>query len=108
MHIQSSYLTLKVDLFSLALSFERGLATGDSNSASENLRRFFEQRFHEGSDSLVSLLLILPPMSSNLSMKWYAATCALEPLAHALPSTRTHSSSQGRVMTNHLFLPLDS
>ncbi|KAI0283133.1 hypothetical protein BGY98DRAFT_1087979 [Russula aff. rugulosa BPL654] len=31
--------------------FERGLATGDSNSASENLRRFFEQRFHEGSDS---------------------------------------------------------
>jgi len=36
--------------------FERGLATGDSNSASENLRRFFEQRFHEGSDSLVSPL----------------------------------------------------
>ncbi|KAF8258613.1 hypothetical protein EI94DRAFT_1621071 [Lactarius quietus] len=31
--------------------FERGLATGDSNVASENLRRFFEQHFHEGSDS---------------------------------------------------------
>lgn len=87
MHTQSSYLTLKVGLFSLFLSFERGLATGDSNSASESLRRFFEQRFHEGSDSLVSLLLILSLMFSTLSMKWYAAACTLEPLAHALPST---------------------
>jgi anaphase-promoting complex subunit 5 len=57
--------------------FERGLATGDSNSASEKLRRFFEQRFHEGSDS-----------------SWFAPTRTLEPLPHALPSTRACSSSQ--------------
>jgi anaphase-promoting complex subunit 5 len=44
-------------LFLIPTSFERGLATGDSNVASENLRRFFEQHFHEGSDSSVSPLL---------------------------------------------------
>ncbi|KAL7283326.1 hypothetical protein ACG7TL_002755 [Trametes sanguinea] len=31
--------------------FMKGLITGDSNVANEGLRRFFEQRFHEGSDS---------------------------------------------------------
>jgi len=46
--------------------FERGLATGDSNSASENLRRFFEQRFHEGSDSGVRQHALL-----NLSRMHY-------------------------------------
>jgi hypothetical protein len=41
-------------LLLISTSFERGLATGDSNVASENLRRFFEQHFHEGNDSSVS------------------------------------------------------
>ncbi|KAI0374802.1 hypothetical protein BV20DRAFT_986672 [Pilatotrama ljubarskyi] len=31
--------------------FMKGVITGDSNVANEGLRRFFEQRFHEGSDS---------------------------------------------------------
>ncbi|CDO70809.1 hypothetical protein BN946_scf184798.g125 [Trametes cinnabarina] len=31
--------------------FMKGVITGDSNIANEGLRRFFEQRFHEGSDS---------------------------------------------------------
>ncbi|KAI0046097.1 hypothetical protein FA95DRAFT_1560450 [Auriscalpium vulgare] len=31
--------------------FERGVAIADSNIASEAIRRFFEQHFHEGSDS---------------------------------------------------------
>ncbi|KAI0316674.1 hypothetical protein OF83DRAFT_1172648 [Amylostereum chailletii] len=31
--------------------FTKALTTGDSNAASENLRRFFEQHFHDGSDS---------------------------------------------------------
>ncbi|KAI0664893.1 hypothetical protein C8Q70DRAFT_1049092 [Cubamyces menziesii] len=31
--------------------FMRGVMTGDSNVANEGLRRFFEQKFHEGSDS---------------------------------------------------------
>ena len=57
---QSQMLTLSprylsiLALFLIFTSFERGLATGDSNVASENLRRFFEQHFHEGSDSSVS------------------------------------------------------
>ncbi|KAF9005620.1 hypothetical protein BDQ17DRAFT_1353475 [Cyathus striatus] len=38
----------KADSYEL---FERGLATGDETVASENLRRFFEQHFHENSDS---------------------------------------------------------
>ncbi|KAN0140851.1 hypothetical protein V8E53_001295 [Lactarius tabidus] len=46
--------------------FERGLATGDSNVASENLRRFFEQHFHEGSDSGVRQHALL-----NLSRMHY-------------------------------------
>ena len=33
--------------------WERGLATGDEKIATENLRRFFEQHFHESNDSLV-------------------------------------------------------
>lgn len=32
-------------------AFEKGLAVGDENIATENLRRFFEQHFHQGSDS---------------------------------------------------------
>lgn len=35
-------------------SFEKELATGDTKSASDRLRGFFEQYFHEGTDSLVS------------------------------------------------------
>ncbi|KAI0928780.1 hypothetical protein AcV7_008835 [Taiwanofungus camphoratus] len=31
--------------------FEKGQAVGDENIATENLRRFFEQHFHEGNDS---------------------------------------------------------
>ncbi|KAI0646968.1 hypothetical protein C8Q79DRAFT_957197 [Trametes meyenii] len=31
--------------------FMKGVITGDSNVANEGLRRFFEQKFHEGSDS---------------------------------------------------------
>ncbi|KAL1947766.1 hypothetical protein VTO73DRAFT_13490 [Trametes versicolor] len=31
--------------------FMQGVITGDSNIANEGLRRFFEQKFHEGSDS---------------------------------------------------------
>lgn len=31
--------------------FEKGVAVGDENIATENLRRFFEQHFHQGSDS---------------------------------------------------------
>ncbi|KAH9027662.1 hypothetical protein EDB84DRAFT_1272610 [Lactarius hengduanensis] len=46
--------------------FERGLATGDSNAASESLRRFFEQHFHEGSDSGVRQHALL-----NLSRMHY-------------------------------------
>lgn len=34
-------------------SFMRGLVTGDSNIANDGLRRFFEQKFHEGSESYV-------------------------------------------------------
>lgn len=34
-------------------SFEKARATGDLHSAEENLRRFFEQRFNDGSDSWV-------------------------------------------------------
>jgi hypothetical protein len=31
--------------------WEKGQATGDENIATENLRRFFEQHFHESNDS---------------------------------------------------------
>ena len=34
-------------------SWEKGQATGDETTASENLRRFFEQHFHESNDSFV-------------------------------------------------------
>jgi anaphase-promoting complex subunit 5 len=34
-------------------SWEKGQATGDETTASENLRRFFEQHFHESNDSYV-------------------------------------------------------
>ncbi|OSX65213.1 hypothetical protein POSPLADRAFT_1044618 [Postia placenta MAD-698-R-SB12] len=37
-------------------AFEKGLAVGDENIATENLRRFFEQHFHQGSDSLLHRL----------------------------------------------------
>ena len=56
----------------ILVSFERGLATGDSNVASENLRRFFEQHFHEGSDSSVSPLLCFV---SSFSQGFYVAVC---------------------------------
>ncbi|KAJ7582745.1 hypothetical protein C8J56DRAFT_791650 [Mycena floridula] len=49
-------------------AWEIGQATGDENLASENLRRFFEQHFHENNDSQVfhyvficSMLHRLPP-----------------------------------------------
>ena len=32
-------------------SWEDGISTGDENLAIENLRRYFEQRFHEQNDS---------------------------------------------------------
>jgi hypothetical protein len=35
-------------------SWEKGQATGDENVATESLRRFFEQHFHESNDSYVS------------------------------------------------------
>jgi hypothetical protein len=35
----------------LICSWQKGHATGDENVATENLRRFFEQRFHENNDS---------------------------------------------------------
>ena len=44
---------------SLALataSFMKGLTTGDSNVANEGLRRFFEQKFHDSSESYAPLL----------------------------------------------------
>jgi hypothetical protein len=31
--------------------WEKGKAVGDENLAAENLRRFFEQHFHENNDS---------------------------------------------------------
>ncbi|KAI0273378.1 hypothetical protein BC834DRAFT_965918 [Gloeopeniophorella convolvens] len=46
--------------------FERGAAIGDSNAASESLRRFFEQHFHEDSDSGVRQHALL-----NLSRMHY-------------------------------------
>jgi hypothetical protein len=33
--------------------WEKALATGDETTATENLRRFFEQHFHESNDSYV-------------------------------------------------------
>ncbi len=38
------------------ISFMKGLVTGDSNVANDGLRRFFEQKFHEGSESYVVIL----------------------------------------------------
>lgn len=38
---------------STVFRWEKGLATGDEKIATENLRRFFEQHFHESNDSLV-------------------------------------------------------
>ncbi|KAJ2991321.1 hypothetical protein NUW54_g8225 [Trametes sanguinea] len=44
------YAPIRKDLITNG-NFMKGLITGDSNVANEGLRRFFEQRFHEGSDS---------------------------------------------------------
>ncbi|KAI9458485.1 hypothetical protein F5148DRAFT_1001378 [Russula earlei] len=66
--------------------FERGLAIGDSNLASENLRRFFEQRFHEGSDSGVRQHALL-----NLSRMHYLQhehTAARKYLTEAIEISR--------------------
>ncbi|PIL23911.1 hypothetical protein GSI_13662 [Ganoderma sinense ZZ0214-1] len=41
--------------------FMKGLVTGDSNVANDGLRRFFEQKFHEGSESLLHRLPPLEP-----------------------------------------------
>lgn len=41
-------------LICLTTSWEKGHITGDENIATENLRRFFEQHFHENNDSWVS------------------------------------------------------
>ncbi|THH12641.1 hypothetical protein EW146_g7506 [Bondarzewia mesenterica] len=46
--------------------FERGLTIADTNLASENLRRFFEQHFHDGNDSGVRQHALL-----NLSRMYY-------------------------------------
>lgn len=35
----------------VSTSWEKGHITGDLNIATENLRRFFEQHFHENNDS---------------------------------------------------------
>jgi hypothetical protein len=43
--------------------WEKGQSLGDENIAAENLRRFFEQHFHENNDSWVSLFQ--PPQSFN-------------------------------------------
>lgn len=37
------------------VSFMKGLVTGDSNVANDGLRRFFEQKFHEGNESYVAI-----------------------------------------------------
>lgn len=39
--------------------FEKELATGDTKSASDRLRGFFEQYFHEGTDSSVSPFVLM-------------------------------------------------
>ncbi|PCH38233.1 hypothetical protein WOLCODRAFT_64717 [Wolfiporia cocos MD-104 SS10] len=40
-------------------AYEKGMAVGDEITATENLRRFFEQRFHDGNDSMLHRL---PPL----------------------------------------------
>ena len=35
-------------------SYEKALAIGDENNATEHLRQFFEQHFHEAHDSYVT------------------------------------------------------
>ncbi|KAG5643475.1 hypothetical protein DXG03_000863 [Asterophora parasitica] len=43
-------------------AWEKGRTAGDENIATENLRRFFEQHFHENNDSMLHRL---PPMFSG-------------------------------------------
>lgn len=38
-------------VFRSCFRWEKGDATGDENLASENIRRFFEQHFHDNNDS---------------------------------------------------------
>lgn len=64
----------------------QGVITGDSNIANEGLRRFFEQKFHEGSDSYVK---ITPLLFTTLRLLQRATTARYaQPCAHVLPPPR--------------------
>lgn len=49
--------------------FERAKANGDKQAAGESLRRFFEQRFSESTDSLVILLLCLIEITESSHLR---------------------------------------
>ncbi|KAL0946934.1 hypothetical protein HGRIS_013094 [Hohenbuehelia grisea] len=68
-------------------AFEKGLAIGDETVASENLRRFFEQRFHLGNDSGLRQQAILSQARMHyIRQEW---TAARKLLSEAITSSRT-------------------
>ncbi|TFY82669.1 hypothetical protein EWM64_g1341 [Hericium alpestre] len=72
--------------------FERGIAIGDVNVASENLRHFFEQHFHDGNDSgLRQHALLNLSRMHYLQREWEAAR---KFLTEAIDVSRTASDNE--------------
>ncbi|KAF8741003.1 hypothetical protein AX14_006207 [Amanita brunnescens Koide BX004] len=68
-------------------AWEKGDATGDENLASENIRRFFEQHFHDNNDSGVRQHALLNLVRMHYTRKEFDAARKL--LAEAIIVART-------------------
>ena len=63
--------------------WEKARAVGDESVAVESIRSFFEQHFHDQSDSYV--LLLWPISISGSTSQRLPSTCTIERSTHALP-----------------------
>ncbi|KIL69717.1 hypothetical protein M378DRAFT_68525 [Amanita muscaria Koide BX008] len=70
-------------------AWEKGEATGDENLASENLRRFFEQHFHDSNDSGVRQHALLNLVRVHYTRGEYDAAWKVRLLAEAIIVART-------------------
>jgi anaphase-promoting complex subunit 5 len=74
-------------LMTIFYSWEKALATGDENLATENLRRYFEQHFHENNDSGVRQHALLNLIRMHYLQNEYDAARKL--LQEAITVART-------------------
>ena len=78
------------------LRWEKGRALGDDIIGPDNLRRYFEQRFHDQNDSFVVFFYKLLLQYCLILGQWNTPACLVEPRTYALCTQGVLCCQQGK------------